>query len=685
MNIILITILVLLLLALFWSLFSSVEATKPELEKEEKTPEKIEDPEKIFRRRASDRAIEKEYPDEALAPAHEERESASGEKFPFHEDSSTFSLPFPANDIITDRSKFRLYKRTLLNSEAYARKGDIETAISLFKGVRDRILDKDVRDKINANIEYLNRFRQRREEDFKKRVESKLQESQGGELKVKIEGQLPSTINISIPEKSLQTESIAEKISEDISKNLNSLKEEIDRLKSTPEDKSGIKDSEEFKSLQNELRELKEKFIQISSERDKILNELSRIREIKEEEVSKRELEKENALLNEIKNEIEKLTKLKDSIEKLQNKIDEIEPIKIPEAQIEPKIIEARYQSPIPVQFDPKPVIDILEKFNEIKEKQIEEQKQDISQTEEIEDLEEPKKPEEIIEEIVPEEKKETPEEIIQEEASELLQEELPEEILTEEEIVRVVEEKPEELQEEILQEPAVEEEIFPEKSQPHETEESTQKEEELKLEPEQQEAQVPTEEKISEKEKELLKEAQEDPNDFELLSEYGKPKDDSTLTDEEIFEKILKDDKKKQDDSQFEILGDKRQEDSEISLSESLDDKKRDELEFYKKFITPDRIKKKELPILKVSFDFKKLPDEFSLSREKNILEYSFYKYKPLLQKADEFVQQRRVKDAINYYKVVADQNIPVEFKAMIRRNIKDLTEYIEKYLSSD
>ena len=685
MNIILITILVLLLLALFWSLFSSVEATKPELEKEEKTPEKIEDPEKIFRRRASDRAIEKEYPDEALAPTHEERESASGEKFPFHEDSSAFSLPFPANDIITDRSKFRLYKRTLLNSEAYARKGDIETAISLFKGVRDRILDKDVRDKINANIEYLNRFRQRREEDFKKRVESKLQESQGGELKVKIEGQLPSTINISIPEKSLQTESIAEKISEDISKNLNSLKEEIDRLKSTPEDKSGIKDSEEFKSLQNELRELKEKFIQISSERDKILNELSRIREIKEEEVSKRELEKENALLNEIKNEIEKLTKLKDSIEKLQNKIDEIEPIKIPEAQIEPKIIEARYQSPIPVQFDPKPVIDILEKFNEIKEKQIEDQKQDISQTEEIEDLEEPKKPEEIIEEIVPEEKKETPEEIIQEEASELLQEELPEEILTEEEIARAVEEKPEELQEEILQEPAVEEEIFPEKSQPHETEESTQKEEELKLEPEQQKAQVPTEEKISEKEKELLKEAQEDPNDFELLSEYGKPKDDSTLTDEEIFEKILKDDKKKQDDSQFEILGDKRQEDSEISLSESLDDKKRDELEFYKKFITPDRIKKKELPILKVSFDFKKLPDEFSLSREKNILEYSFYKYKPLLQKADEFVQQRRVKDAINYYKVVADQNIPVEFKAMIRRNIKDLTEYIEKYLSSD
>jgi len=44
------------------------------------------------------------------------------------------------------------------------------------------------------------------------------------------------------------------------------------------------------------------------------------------------------------------------------------------------------------------------------------------------------------------------------------------------------------------------------------------------------------------EKEIEKHKDAEEDPNDFELLSEYGKPKDDSTISDEEIFEKILKD-----------------------------------------------------------------------------------------------------------------------------------------------
>ena len=115
------------------------------------------------------------------------------------------------------------------------------------------------------------------------------------------------------------------------------------------------------------------------------------------------------------------------------------------------------------------------------------------------------------------------------------------------------------------------------------------------------------------------------------------------------------------------------------------MDEKKKAEQDFYKKFIKPDRIKKKELPILKVNYDFKKLPDEFSLSREKNILEYSFYKYKPMLEKADEFIKQRRVRDAINYYKVVLDQNIPPEFKVMIKRNIRDLTEYLEKYLTGE
>jgi len=84
----------------------------------------------------------------------------------------------------------------------------------------------------------------------------------------------------------------------------------------------------------------------------------------------------------------------------------------------------------------------------------------------------------------------------------------------------------------------------------------------------------------------------------------------------------------------------------------------------------------RKELPILKVSYDFSRLPDELSLSKDKNIIEYAFYKYKPMLERANQFIKQRRVRDALNYYKVVMSQNIPPEFKAMIRKNINDLTD---------
>ena len=53
------------------------------------------------------------------------------------------------------------------------------------------------------------------------------------------------------------------------------------------------------------------------------------------------------------------------------------------------------------------------------------------------------------------------------------------------------------------------------------------------------------------------------------------------------------------------------------------------------------------------------------------------------MLERANEFIKQRKVRDALNYYKVVMSQNIPPEFKAMIRKNINDLTEYLENYLT--
>jgi len=93
---------------------------------------------------------------------------------------------------------------------------------------------------------------------------------------------------------------------------------------------------------------------------------------------------------------------------------------------------------------------------------------------------------------------------------------------------------------------------------------------------------------------------------------------------------------------------------------------------------------KRKELPILRVTYAFDKLPDRNTLSREQNVLEYSFYKYKPMLEKAGDYIKRRRVKDALNYYKVILDQNIPKEFKTMVQKNVNDLNEYLEKYMNS-
>jgi len=740
MSIILVIALVIILLLLAWALFGSGGGRTDAAEKKP-LPENDE-PERVLRRRASDRAIEKEFPEEP-EPAGPGRESPVEAQ----EQSGTLNLPFSANEIIPESSRFRLYKRTLINSEVYARKGDIETAISLFRGVRDRILDSSVREKIDANIEYLNRFRQRRDDDIKKKIESRLSEQQqGGELRLKIDGPVPSTINIGLPEKGINSDEIIDKISNQISKELNTIKGDVDRLKSKPEDKFDLDDYAEFASLQHELKLLKEKFSELNEDREKALNELSRLRELKEQQVARDEERGQSELLNHIRSEMEKLNSLKSSLDNLHSRFDEMAELRIPEARREPAVIEARYEAPIPVHFDPKPVLEILEKLNqkmpepekeklppapepaadEITEEQFTEdelkQLEEPESSEDIPEFEEPGPADDLtLDEIEGFEEEITPEEEARQREEELFPEpeifpapepaadEVTEEQFTEDELKQLEEpESTEDIPEFGEPEPAddltldeiegFEEEVTPEEEARHEEELFPEPEEDvpptppaeetgLKKEPEE-DTVIPEELLQKEKEKEIERytEGEEDANDFDLISEYGKTKDDSTLTDEDIFEKILKDDQKKTDDSQFEILGDRQNEEPEYSFDDSrLDEKKKNDLDFYKKFIKPDRIKKRELPILRVSYDFKKLPDEFSLSREKNILEYSFYKYKPMLQKADEFIKHRQVRDAINYYKVVADQNIPVEFKAMIRKNIRDLTEYLEKYLSSE
>lgn len=90
------------------------------------------------------------------------------------------------------------------------------------------------------------------------------------------------------------------------------------------------------------------------------------------------------------------------------------------------------------------------------------------------------------------------------------------------------------------------------------------------------------------------------------------------------------------------------------------------------------------DAPFLTLTYDFAKIPDSFKLSRDYHTMEYAYYKYKPMLIKAQEFTRRKMLKNALNYYRVIKSQNIPPEFKRMINRNIRDITDYLEKFLMS-
>ncbi|MBI3394681.1 MAG: hypothetical protein HY042_02485, partial [Spirochaetia bacterium] len=90
------------------------------------------------------------------------------------------------------------------------------------------------------------------------------------------------------------------------------------------------------------------------------------------------------------------------------------------------------------------------------------------------------------------------------------------------------------------------------------------------------------------------------------------------------------------------------------------------------------------DAPFLTLTYDFTKIPNSFKLSRDYHTMEYAYYKYKPMLIKAQEFTRRKMLKNALNYYRVIKSQNIPPEFKRMVNRNIKDITDYLEKFLMS-
>ena len=91
-----------------------------------------------------------------------------------------------------------------------------------------------------------------------------------------------------------------------------------------------------------------------------------------------------------------------------------------------------------------------------------------------------------------------------------------------------------------------------------------------------------------------------------------------------------------------------------------------------------------KDSPFLVLSYDFTRIPYSFELSKNNSLLEYVYYKYKPMLIKAQKLVRNKQIAKALNYYRTISEQEIPDEFRAMIDRNIKDITQFMGRYFSS-
>lgn len=580
MNIVLILLLLLIVVILIWALFGTSEKIIEH--------EKHDTPDVLLRRRATDREIEEKYPDRRV-PLRRKTDAETLEEI--REIDDEFKLPYLTDEIISEASRFRVYRRTLINAEIYARKADFTTAISLYEGVNSRINDIETNQKIEADIDYLKHYR---EYLAAKKEEKRSIETPGAkksrELKLSLDGPItiPDKIQIGL------TAPIQQPAPPPI---------DIDRI----------------------VEQIAQKF--------------------KEEELFG-------------KRDTGEIERYRDEINRLEKKVDELSHIeRLAESERKPTIIEAKYESPVPLILDPKPILDLLEKIPKPKQ--------------EIPGAESP-----VEQAITP-----PPDEI--RDAVELREESPAEEIPVSPD---AGESSSPEIQEEAEPHtPVVEDSASYDNRQPDDYTAQTSSLEA----PAESEPSPPAIEEKEERITEIVsRKEDENVDEWELLSRYEEEEKASVedMSDEDIFAKILAGDSQKRKDT-YEIIGDKKTpktaeydvQDREFEL------KQREEEKFYEKFLQHHKRIRRELPILKVSYDFSKLPDEFSLAREKNILEYSYYKYKPMLEKANEYLQKRKVKDAINYYKVVMAQNIPPEFKTMIRTNINDLTEYLEKFLSAD
>ena len=607
MTVILVFAIFLIISILIWVFFGSRDEEL--IRKEEVLAQSQE---KVLRRRSADKEIENEGT--AVEQRRESDKIASDQ--PVSDDK--INLPYQTNEIIPETSRFRIYRRTLLNSEIYIKKGHYTTAISLYGGVAARINDATTKQKIEENIEYLKKF-------IKNKKEQKSGSSGTDDLKVSMDGSSQKTINIEVMDKenSANIDRIVSKVARQLKNEIEEFKQlsDYDYKEDAYEFQSEIKDiNKTLKNLNNEISEAEKKLDKIRPKsKENIINEDS--------ENLNRELEENEKTIDDNVSTAD-IDELKDEVDTIKDFID----------SIEEKGKDGGHQEK---HTDDRVLVETDKHDKEVSDLK--------NQVEHLED-----KLEDVVNKL-------------NDDKTPIILDPTP--IL--------------DLMNRIPQDTVGKAEPGPEKYAPEETEKKGHHK---------RSDDVPDSVtgSVEEKTRKIKDEEDIDPNEFELLSEYGKDplEDEDLLTDQEIFEKILKDDKKKksEEEGSFEIIGDKKGEQGEYDiLSKEEERKKREEESFYKNFVKTNKKKKRELPILKVSYDFSKLPEPDSLSKEKNILEYSFYKYRPMLAKAGILLKKRRVREAIDYYRVVLNQNIPPEFKMMIKKNINDLTEYLEKYLTAD
>ena len=584
MNYFLLALIFIILIITAWALMGKGDAREGG---EEVTPERK------FRRRAADQEIEREHPEDTPQKGRRKADRAGAEGAGDEDDETgaNFKLPYSVDEIISDASRFRIYKRTLLNSEVYAKKGDHETAISLYEGVNERINDEPTNRKIEANIDYLKKFREfsekRRRE--KEEISKQFQGKKGNEIRLSIDGPLtiPDKIQIGIatPIQNIQKE------------------KQIDIDKIVDEITSKLMGSDFFKRDSEERdreRQLKQYINEVASLKDGVDRILKSDRDLAKG-IPAGALEKDGGIISGIQDQLKQMEgRIEEASRESQKARGEMERLReaeaaaraagIKEADREPAVTAPKYTAPPPVNLDTRPLMELLDRL-----------------------------PRQTVPEAGPMKPPKGAESAAAAAAGAAGQ--------------------------------------------------SSKSKEDI--------------------DREINTHEGEGPEEFELFSEYLKDNKggdgDEDISDADIFEKLLKEDQEQIKDS-FEIRGDRKEQEGFYNLSDKEQERKReDEERFYEKFLRHEKRVRKELPILKVTYDFSRLPDEMSLSKDKNILEYSLYKYKPLLEKADEFIRKRRVRDAINYYRTVMSQNVPAEFKAMIRKNITDLTEYLEKYLTAE